>query len=347
MKQLMIKAVTVLILLAGLAPAGADDTLRIRVMSQNLYIGAEVGRLLVPEPPAAVLETIMQTNLPARAVEIARAIDDFRPDLIGLQEVSLITLIDADGKILFQLDYLTILLDALAARGEHYSVASVVNNADITLPIDLAEETFGQLLDRDVILARNSTTTTSNAVSANFMDNFIVGLDGFPLEFTRGYTAVDAKVKGKRIRFVNTHLEVDDTPCDTAVGPQICQDLQAAELIDAIADEKRPVLLVGDFNAVPDSTAYQTIADAGYIDTWTIRYPYNDEPGYTCCQAEDLTGPNQLSERIDHIFVQDSGDFPIFSAITTVVGDWEERRTPDGLWYSDHGGPWAKLKTTR
>lgn len=334
-------------LFAVLAPAGANHALNIRTMSQNLYLGADVDRLLAGEPPAAVLATIQQTNFPARAVEIARAIDAFRPDLIGLQEVSLITLFDSNGNVLLELDFLAILLDALAARGEHYTVASTLNNADVTLPIDPVAGTFGRLRDRDVILARNSTTTTSNAASANYTNNLTVDLGGFPLEFTRGYTAVDAKVRGKRIRFVNTHLEVEDLPCLTATGPQVCQDLQSAELIDAIADEKLPVLLVGDFNAVPGTTAYQTVADAGYIDTWTVRYPYNNEPGYTCCQAEDLTGANQLAVRIDHIFVKDSDDFPIFRAITTVVGDWEQRRTADGLWYSDHGGPWAKLRTRR
>lgn len=344
MKHPLFKALTVLILLATMAPAGAENN-QMRVMSQNLYIGADLERLLAGEPPADVLLTVQQTNFPARAVEIARAIDDFNPDLIGLQEVSLITLFDSNGNVLLELDYLAILLDALAARGENYAVASVVNNADATLPI--SPGTFGRLLDRDVILARTSTTKTKEATSVNFKNNLTVDFGGFPLEFTRGYTAVDAKVKGnKTIRFVNTHLEVEDTPCDTKKGPQICQELQSAELMAAIANEELAVVLVGDFNAELGTTAYQTVADAGYLDTWTIRYPYNDEPGYTCCQAENLLGPNLLSTRIDHIFVRES-DFRYISAVTTVVGDWEERRTEDGLWYSDHGGPWARLTLTR
>lgn len=345
MKHLFVRAIAIVIVCGALAPASADNVLNIRVLSQNLYIGADLERLLAGEAPAAVLQTVQQSNFPARAVEIARAIDDFSPDLIGLQEVSLITLTDSNGNVLFEIDFLAILLNALAARGENYSVASIVKNSDATLPVDPMAGTVGRLLDRDVILARDSSTSTSNAAAANFANNLVADFNGFPLQFTRGYTAVDARVKGKHFRFFNTHLEVEGFPCVTASGLQVCQDLQSAELIDVLEGEHLPVVLVGDLNAEPGTTVYQTIADAGYIDTWAVRHPTSDEPGYTCCQAEDITGPNALSRRIDHIFVKDSDQFPIFKANTTVVGDLDERQTPDGQWYSDHGGPWAKLKT--
>ena len=326
--------------------ADDDDTQRIRVMSQNLYIGADLERLLAGEAVTAVLQTVQQSNFPARATEIARAIDDFEPDLIGLQEVSLITRFDSNGNVQLEIDFLKILLDALAARGERYSVAAIVKNADATLPIDSVAGTFGRLLDRDVILKRDRTTRTRKAAAANFSNNLVADFNGSPLQFTRGYAAVDARINGKWIRFVNTHLEVEGFPCMTSSGPQICQNLQSEELLNVIESERLPVILVGDLNAEPGTAAYQTIADAGYIDTWTIRDPYNNEPGYTCCQAEDITGSNRLSRRIDHIFVEDSGQLPIFKATTTVVGDWDQRRTPDGQWYSDHGGPWAELTIT-
>ncbi len=133
-------------------------------------------------------------------------------------------------------------------------------------------------------------------------------------------------------------------PCLTATGPVICQDVQAQELLDSLDRESLPIILVGDFNAVPGSTAYRAIDDAGYLDTWTIRYPYNNEPGFTCCQSETLDNiENQLSERIDHIFVSEQR-LARANAVTTVVGDWEKRKTDSGLWYSDHGGPWARLR---
>ena len=99
------------------APPAPPGPPALEVMSQNLYIGADLGRLLQGEPPAAILDTILQTDYPARAVEIARAIDDVAPDLIGLQEVWSLTLFDSQGNTLLSLDYLEILLGALDANG--------------------------------------------------------------------------------------------------------------------------------------------------------------------------------------------------------------------------------------
>ncbi len=333
-------------LFSAAASAGKkfNEKIDVRVMSQNLYIGADLGRLLAGEPPAAILQTIQQTDFAARAVQIAKAIHDFKPDVIGLQEVSLVELFDSNGNVLLELDYLAILLHELAEKSE-YKVAAVVNNADVTLPIDPQAGTFGRLLDRDVILVRTKDNTTSNATSVNFTNNLVVDFGGQPLEFTRGYTAVDVLLKKGEsgIRFVNTHLEVEDTPCLTATGPQICQDLQATELVAALANEHLPVVLVGDFNATLGTTAYQTIADSGFLDTWTIGKPPKNDLGYTCCQAEQLTGSDQLFARIDHIFMRER-DFDDIDAKIKIAGGSAKRRTKKGLWYSDHRGPWSHLK---
>ena len=344
MKKWLIAMAAALAVMVTMAPvrAGARTTdTTFEVMSQNLYIGADPSRLLAGESPAAVLQTVQETDFPGRAVKIAEAIDDFNPDLVGLQEVSLITVSDTSGQVLFQLDYLKILLDALAQQGEHYAVASTVIDSDVTLPIDAG--TLGRVVDRDVIIYRTQTTSVSHPASANYTTNFATTIGDFPITFTRGYTAVEASVAGRKIRFVNTHLEVEGAPCATPTGLVICQDVQAVELQHALAREELPTVLVGDFNAEPGMAAYNTIDRGGYLDTWTIRVPYNNEPGFTCCQSEKLTNvESQLSQRIDHIFLSD-GDFGKITAVTTVVGDWDQRKTPGGLWYSDHGGPYARI----
>jgi endonuclease/exonuclease/phosphatase family metal-dependent hydrolase len=315
----------------------------VQVMSQNLYIGADLSRLLAGDSPAAVLRTVQQTDYPSRALKVAEAIDDFNPDLIGLQEVSLITVFDSTGKTQLQLDYLSILLADLKARGEHYAVASTVNDSDVTLPIDPVAGTFGRVLDRDVVLYRTTTTSVAHPSAANYGTNFTTAIQGHPIKFTRGYTGVDATVHGRTYRFVNTHLEVENAPCSSLTRLVICQDVQSAELQKALASVTLPTILVGDFNAVPGSTAYNHLDNGGYLDTWTIRVPYNNEPGFTCCQSELLNNvDSQLDKRIDHIWLSD-GDFGRVRAVTTVVGDWTHRKTPAGLWYSDHGGPYAEI----
>ena len=347
MKRIALLALAVFVTVLAAAPAQAthNQSPPLEVMSQNLYIGVDLDRLLQGDPPAALLETVQLTDFPSRAVELAEGIDDFNPDLIGLQEVSIISVFDSNGNVLFELDYLAILLQALAAEGEHYAVATEVTNADVTLPVDPAAGTFARVVDRDAIIYRTATTTVANPASANFGVNFTVDLGGVPVEFTRGYTAVDATVHGQQYRFVNTHLEVAGAPCLTDAGPVICQDAQAQELHQILEHEPLPVVLVGDINAEVGETAYETFASGGYLDTWTVRYPYNDESGVTCCQSELLSNvANELDKRIDYIFI--SEDVDLRFAITTVVGDWEERKTPSGLWYSDHGGPWARLYLT-
>lgn len=347
MRKWFVALAAALAVLIGVTPAQARTPSLfffdppVQVMSQNLYIGADLAKLLDGTgSPATVLQTVLETDYPGRAAKIAQAIDDFNPDLIGLQEVSWITVSDSTGKIQFELNYLDILLGALNARGEHYAVASTANESDVKLPIDAS--TFGRVRDRDVVLYRTTTTSVSRPSSAHFTTNFTTAIQGQEIVFTRGYTGVNANVRGRTYRFVNTHLEVEDVPCDK-LGQVICQNVQSAELQKALSSVTLPTILVGDFNAVPGSTAYKTIDNGGYLDTWTIRVPYNNEPGFTCCQSEKLNNvQSQLNQRIDHIWLSD-GDFGRPRAVTTVVGDWEARKTPGGLWYSDHGGPFAEI----
>lgn len=331
-------------LLATAVPVEASPPgLRVRAMSQNLYLGADLSRLLQGEPPAALLETIEQTDYPSRAEAIARTIGDADPDVIGLQEAFRITLFDGQGNTLLDVDYLEILLAALTAAGEPYAVSSSVTNADVTLPIDASAGVFGRVVDRDVIIHRTSTTSVSDPVSANYTTNFTVDLGGVPVEFTRGWTSVVATVRGRDVRFVNTHLEVSGAPCVTTEGLVVCQEVQADELVGELAGERLPTILVGDFNAQPGDVAYTAIDDAGYADTWTFRVPLDDEPGFTCCQSETLDDEaSALDRRIDHIFVSEARLRQRF-AVTTVLGDAEDERTSSGLWYADHGGPWASL----
>lgn len=341
----------------------------VRTATYNLYLGADIFRVVeaavtdpdsIPVVVAQVVNIMMGTDFPERSVAIADQIAKTRPHLIGLQEVSLwryqspgdffIGNPQPAEDVLY--DFLEIFLAALADRGLKYEVAGVVENADIELPmfVGLDGDTplfdDARLTDRDVILVQRGVQT-SNLLAANYSDKVSLPIGPVVAEFLRGYVAVDAKVKGREYRFVNTHLEVAPNSLIPAV-----QSLQALELATVLATETKPVVLVGDFNSSPednpaDLPPYWIMTAAGYVDTWTRRVG-RPSAGFTCCQNEFLTNDeSELDERIDLIFVRNDTDFPAWPDLgpvkARVLGARERDKTPSGLWPSDHAGVFAKL----
>ena len=328
----------------AVAPASAGDTedVTINVMSQNMYIGADLSLVLNGSAtPAEIFDTVKKSDIGGRSFQMAETIKENQPDLVGLQEVTLIEVLDADDNVLQVIDYLEILMGSLDILGESYAVSSFVENADVKLPI--APGIFVRVVDRDVIIHKTGTAV-SNPHGAPFSTNFRFPLGGEWIQFTRGFTAVDATFGGTTFRFVNTHLEVEGIPCVTPGGLVICQNAQATELIDTLYTEGKPVILVGDFNSAPGEVAYQTVVDRGYKDTWNS----DTETGFTCCQPELLNNPDsELSRRIDHIFTRRRA-IKVNTAITTVLSDEDDSKTPPPgeLWSSDHGAPIADLGLT-
>ena len=335
--------------------AGGDpSTDPLVVMTRNLYVGADIFRVVEADPLlvvptiAEVYATVVQTNFAERAEVLADEVLLHPPHLIGLQEVSLVRR-QSPGDILFgnpepatdiDMDFLQMYLDALASRGLNYSVVASVENADIELPL-LAPTSFDdiRLTDRDVILARDDVTIGASQ-TGNYADNVVIEVSGFVINFNRGYAAVDATVDGREYRFVNTHLEVGGQPT--------IQGLQADELIDILAAEALPIVLVGDFNASPTDPpeqAYARLAAAGFKDIWDERSVDDNDPGYTCCHGETLDDLSSVfDERIDLVLVraQPVTAFGLVDAV--VVGGNPGLVTPSGLWPSDHGGVVASFR---
>ncbi len=187
-----------------------------RVYTQNLYIGADVDKVIAAPPaqlPAALfqaLATFVATDYPSRAGRIADEIGVQKPDLIGLQEVSHLT-VQGLGIVGFpdiDVDFIPILSAQLAARGLQYDVVAVSPNTDITIPLPLPDGTFGviALKDFDAILVRHGIAT-SNVVTKNYQAKFSTSLGPIPLDILRGYAAADVTVRGRSYRFVTTHTE--------------------------------------------------------------------------------------------------------------------------------------------
>ena len=343
---------------------------KIRVMTRNLYLGADIMRVVkaavenpdnpmaVPVAVAGVFNTVQQTDFPARAEKIADEILFYRPDLIGLQEVSTWLIQEQSDFMLGNpqaadqvvYDYLAILMNALEERGLHYKVAAVVKNADIELPMfaGMSDENLPmfsdlRLVDHDVVLARQRVDV-SNLTTGNYKYNVSMEIGGVPVEFTRGYILLDADVRGMDYRFVNTHLEVGS---EAGPGFAAIQAAQMAELLEIIGEESKPVVMVGDFNSSPEDPEtqpyYQALA-AGYQDAWDENSAYCITEGFTCCFNETLDDIDaQLTTRIDHIFIK-PGNLEIRKIKARTMGDMPWDMTYSGLWPSDHAGVVAKIK---
>ena len=354
----------------------------VKVMTQNLYVGADIFEVMqadpndplgIPKAVADIFNNALSTNFPERATAIADEVAHYKPHLIGLQEVSLIRT-QHPGDFMqgnptpatnVVSDYLQILLNALSERGLHYEVATVIQESDVELPMLVGFDGQNPILDdarltdRDVILKR-ADVLTSNAFTYNYQNDITYEVGGTPVEFKRGFEAVDATVNGTTYRFVNTHLEVQGAD----ISPEVpyVQALQAHELIESLKYETLPVILVGDFNSSPEDTTllpipeppyfilppYMQISLSGYADTWLRRLNNRDDPGYTCCQDPDLLNEeSHLSERIDHVFVRNNFGFLPFSVVgpvfSYVIGNKPSNKTVSGMWPSDHAGVVTRL----
>jgi hypothetical protein len=198
----------------------------------------------------------------------------------------------------------------------------------------------GRLTMRDAIIARNGAgVKTSNPTSANYSSQNTLKLPIFngasSVAFTRGWTAVDASVRGKKFRFVNTHLESES-------NGSIRED-QAAELVaPGGPTAAKPTILVGDLNSdpareptnLPDGDGGSKIA----IDrVFAAGFLPLSGPAPTGGHGELLSDLGNLlgDGRIDHILTNGPSVKLASSVVLDGIGG--------GLWASDHGGVLSRL----
>lgn len=328
---------------------GRGDGDRIIVMTRNMYFGADLTPAILATTPAELFAAVAHifgvvnaSDIPDRVDRIAAEIAHARPDLVGLQEVAtwrtqfppdFSPTPDAPTVVY---DFLQILLDGLAARGEHYVVAATHLTNDIEAPgLILPAGTCCievRLTEREVMLVRaDSRIRLSNVQDGTFVAQVAFALPGSPAPYveTRGWIAADVRRGDDRFRFITTHLLAEGIFDPVQVA-------QGAELVSGPASTRLPVVLVCDCNSRADNTGTETYVNllaAGFDDAWVERHPHR--PGLTCCQAEDLRNPvSSFDQRIDLILVLGR------AAVTHVfrTGDRQGDRTEAGLWPSDHAG---------
>ena len=240
------------------------------VMTQNMNVG-NLGTITMATPqtlPAAIAtfftETVA-TNPKERAEAIAKKIQDNKPDLIALQEVSILRKgslptpndprIPATEVVHDQLQLLRAALNV--PGGEVYDTVAVIPNSDVQ-----AASTLGhvvRLTDRTVILARASSNDLklSNVQVEEFLARPVVSTETLAsgaimsasvLTGTFGWGSVDVDIRQRKFRFVATHL----TPATPQI-PQLIeiQKAQALELIQSAGKTEPPTTIPGpDWAAV-------------------------------------------------------------------------------------------------
>ncbi|WP_166390548.1 endonuclease/exonuclease/phosphatase family protein [Nocardioides ochotonae] len=341
-------------------PAAAKGGPKLKVMTQNLYLGSSLDPALEADSAGEFLAAAAQiyggavaSRFPVRAAAIAKTVARTNPHLIGLQEVTRWTTLPiAAGAKPPSYDFLRILQKALRKEGLSYRVAGVVNNATIG-PVPLVAPQFGcvnvastssfdcavTLQDRDVILVRDGIRglELGKPVTGRYADQQsfpVPGTDGLTLDFGRGWVYVDGTLRGSRFRFLNTHLEIGRFGA--------VQEAQAAEFLAGPAKAGRPVIATGDFNSPADprvSTAstYADLTRRWFDDAWAVR---GSAPGFTCCQSDALDNPTKsLRTRIDLILTRGLAK-PRFARIVgaTPIAETAPR------WASDHAGVVAGLQ---
>ena len=162
-----------------------------------------------------------------------------------------------------------------------------------------------------------------------------------PLSFDRGWASIDATLKHLPFRFVDTHLETEESP--------LVQQEQAAEFL-AGPGNGGTIVATGDFNSASDgstTTSYaQVTAPGQFRDSW-------DEaqlgPGNSCCQESNtpplapgaLNNPSStLRTRIDLILSRGAARSNGHEA--ELIGDAPFQAEPP-FWPSDHAGVVATL----
>ena len=318
-----------------------DDRV-VRVMTQNVYEGTNFEELGAAATPAefvaavaATFQGIAATKPAERAAEIAKEIAKHKPDLVGLQEVSIVRTGTTPPATTVQSDLLELIRAELRKRHQDYKLVAVVTKLDAEAPSTLGFNV--RLTGQDAILARDdSDLKLSNAQVNYFNTNLVFPSPVGPIAFRRGWASVDVKTRHRTFRFATTHLE----PTVPAI-----RLAQTNELLQGIGNTL-PVILVGDFNANPNNASdptYQSFRDANFDDAWLLRRGF--DPGFTCCQAGNLLNPiSLLSERLDWVLIRGKfrGDFHVLDA--DLIGNKRADRTRSGLWPSDHAGLVVKLR---
>ncbi|HZJ07984.1 MAG TPA: endonuclease/exonuclease/phosphatase family protein [Nocardioidaceae bacterium] len=304
----------------------------LRVATYNLYLGADLTLVFGARDPAHLLaqarivhEQLLATDFHARAESVARLVIRERVDVLGLQEVAKWRRAPVDehgivGRPKTWCDFLDELLGALDRAGTPYDAHGLNSNFHGGAVV-LASESLSVIGYNVILVRRGSGVVVTGTASGTFAAALDIPteMDDLVFNVQRSWGWIDAAVDGSAFRFVNTHLEAYDAQTRSA---------QRDQLLSLVGAHCTPVLLVGDFNALPEEVGLPST----YVDAWTGS---GGDPrgGHTCGQAADLANKESLlAHRIDYVWVRGAR-----VETCEVVGNGPADRTAAAhLWPSDH-----------
>ena len=191
-------------------------------------------------------------------LQIVAEIARYRPQVISLEEICV-------GEANLVARY----LNQLRGLQYHIALGSQVDRKGRCFP-------FGTAFGNAVLSAAPITDSSNHHYST-------------PSSEPRGYVELTTTVDGQQDRVVATHL------AEKRQGP--ARQRQARELVGAVAGTFPRTIILGDFNATPNTPEITTVRQAGFHDA----DPGCNQPPFTACKVTADAGPPR--KKFDYIFL--------------------------------------------
>jgi len=230
------------LLLVTIAPTAQAADSNLKVMSRNIYLGADVGvaMKLIPDFKAAaqfMWDQVAATDFSKRAPLLAKEIITNKADVVGIQEATTwICKKNAWSRKTEVLNFTDQLLAATKKLGTEYVLAEKDGTKAKNIGFSIAAipfltivndpQTFQPLFGQD--------TAACGCIVPTLMTIY------------RGYTWMDLEVDTSTVRIVSTHLE---SVWDADKVPNAAK--QAKQLVTDLSNTTIPTIVIGDFNADP------------------------------------------------------------------------------------------------
>lgn len=274
-RVLSLLAAALVVLTAATATGGATASAassppnEFTVMTRNLYLGADIAEAMkyfpdFPKAAQAMWTQVAATSFTSRVGALASDIEEQLPAVLGLQEATTWSCLDASGKAVTVFDFTQQLLDRLGADGKPYVIAQA-NGVPAVSPGFAIAPLAGLTMVTDPTTLRPKTGLDTTACGIQIADVLAVrsdlagditatGVKNFPtttkfagaFDIKRGYAWADMTIDARTVRLVTTHLESvwskDAEPAMAAQARELLADLQGVTT---------PIVAMGDFNADP------------------------------------------------------------------------------------------------